>query len=75
MITKEQLSLLSHGGFTVMITHADSGLWTINRSNRNAYAKGRRTQKSSSYCFSLAVEDLVKQAERSLVDATSQGVH
>lgn len=74
-MTEDQAKTLTAGGHNVILNRASSDLWTITRTRSNAYAKGPRSQKSSSYSLELALEDLVEKAERSMLVATSEGVH
>lgn len=73
-MTGDQANTLTAGGHVVMMNRSASGLWSITRTRSNAYHKGPRSQKSSSYSLNLAVEDLVAQTERSLISAASEGI-
>lgn len=73
-MTEDQAKTLTTGGHAVLMNRSASGLWTITRTRSNAYHKGPRSQKSSSYSLNLAVEDLVARAERCVVSATSEGI-
>jgi hypothetical protein len=73
MITEDQLIRLCAGGRNLHINRAGSALWTVSRTVSNAYYKGQRAQKSSSYSLDLAVEDLLAKAERDLLRATTEG--